>query len=217
MTDKIAVTLSGFASDTLHQLFYFGPIADGDLASKTGRDELHRMGLATRRHGFSQLTEQGLEVALAHRLDLEKEKRQRNYASFCTDGAVLRKNVQDFVDSCVANGFVSLGARVAVENAKAAVAVTDAAPPTAPNSWRPIETAPRDGRHILLRMGSETVTLGWWDPNAKNGLRYPWQFVDTGMLGTGYVNGSGINSIIDGRGGGPTHWRPLPSGEIVRA
>jgi hypothetical protein len=59
--------LSAFAKDVMMQLFVTGPVWDGNLSSKNGRDEL--MGqtppMILRYEGWQTLTRRGLEVALA--------------------------------------------------------------------------------------------------------------------------------------------------------
>lgn len=65
--------------------------------------------------------------------------------------------------------------------------------------WLPIEGAPRDGRLILIRFGSDWESKARWCDRPD----YPWQFADN--------SGSGlfINYAKDGPGGGPSHWRPI--------
>lgn len=73
--------------------------------------------------------------------------------------------------------------------------------------WRPIESAPRDGTHVILAFGRDGVMEGWWDDNDPG--PYPWKFVDRGAPGsTGYAAGGFINGSREVRGG-PTHWQPL--------
>jgi hypothetical protein len=102
------------------------------------------------------------------------------------------------------------------------------------SDWRPIETAPKDGTHILLgsKEDEETAsvsTLGWWQDAEDDGRDY------MGADG-GFVDHT-FNYFYPGRSFGsptyqrdgtqPTHWMPLPSppkaegpdevGEQVRA
>lgn len=56
--------LSGAAVDVLGQLFVSGPVWDGHLISKTGRDNLVACGLAVRWDGWQTLTQDGLVAAL---------------------------------------------------------------------------------------------------------------------------------------------------------
>jgi len=67
-------------------------------------------------------------------------------------------------------------------------------------SWKPISTAPRDGRNILLRFGSDGSSQGKY----VSGLPYPWKFVDTDN-GVTWL----INHAVDGPGG-PSHWADFP-------
>lgn len=77
-----------------------------------------------------------------------------------------------------------------------------------PPAWRLIETAPRDGTHIIIAFGQDGVMEAWWrDDDADP---YPWKFVDRGTPGsTGEAAGGFINGSREVRGG-PTHWMPLP-------
>ena len=66
--------LSNFAVETLWQLFRNGPTWDGDLVSKTGRDELVDLGLVERGHGFQWLVRAGIDEALERGYDRRKNK-----------------------------------------------------------------------------------------------------------------------------------------------
>jgi hypothetical protein len=57
-------SLSGSAVDVLGQLFVAGPVWDGNLISKSGRDELVRVGLAHQWNGWQTLTQDGLTAAV---------------------------------------------------------------------------------------------------------------------------------------------------------
>ncbi len=57
-------TLSSSAIEMLGQLFLSGPTWDGNVVSKAGRGELFELKLAERYEGFTQLTYEGLRVAL---------------------------------------------------------------------------------------------------------------------------------------------------------
>ena len=59
--------LSAFAKDVMMQLFVTGPVWDGDLSSKNGRDELagQTPPMILRYEGWQTLTLRGLLVALA--------------------------------------------------------------------------------------------------------------------------------------------------------
>lgn len=64
--------LSGAAIDVLWSLFKHGPSWDGCLPSKTGRDQLVRLGMADRMDGWNWLTRDGIISALAYRFDRRK-------------------------------------------------------------------------------------------------------------------------------------------------
>ena len=59
--------LSSAAKEVLGQLFMGGPTWDGNVASKTGRGELVRLGLAFHENGFASLTPEGVRVAVEWR------------------------------------------------------------------------------------------------------------------------------------------------------
>lgn len=59
-----AKVLSGAAVDVLGQLFVNGPTWDGNLISKSGRDELVRLEMAHRWDGWQTLTQDGLVAAV---------------------------------------------------------------------------------------------------------------------------------------------------------
>lgn len=67
-------------------------------------------------------------------------------------------------------------------------------------SWMPIESAPRDGRNILIRFGQDGVSQAKYVP----GVPHPWKFIDTND-GVTWL----INSAVDGPGG-PSHWMRMP-------
>jgi len=62
--ENIFSELSGAAKEVMGQLFVKGPTVDGNLASKSGRDELVDKGLAFRVNGFQSLSKEGLTVAI---------------------------------------------------------------------------------------------------------------------------------------------------------
>lgn len=66
MIDMKKFELSGGATDTLYALFYHGCLPDGDMPSKSGRDELVDQDLAFRDSGWNGLTIHGLRAAQAH-------------------------------------------------------------------------------------------------------------------------------------------------------
>jgi hypothetical protein len=72
-----AIELSPSAIAVLRGLFIEGPLWDGDVPSKSGRDELVNFGLAVRHNGWQQLTKRGLEMAISAKVDREKERHYR--------------------------------------------------------------------------------------------------------------------------------------------
>ena len=71
---------------------------------------------------------------------------------------------------------------------------------SAPAEWQPIETAPKDGRHMLLCDGAR-VSFGGWLTDIDQGAEYEGQI---GMAGWWAVD-LGPNIYR------PTHWMPLPA------
>lgn len=58
-----AQALSVAAFDVLGQLYADGPTWDGNVISKSGRDEIVRAGLAWHESGYANLTPEGVRVA----------------------------------------------------------------------------------------------------------------------------------------------------------
>lgn len=56
--------LSGAAKDVMMQFFVTGPVWDGNLVAKSGRNELVEKGYAFRGNGWQALTPSGLELAV---------------------------------------------------------------------------------------------------------------------------------------------------------
>lgn len=66
MTSQIPFKpLTRFALEVINQLWKSGPVWDGYLVSKTGRDELVDVGLCDRCEGFNFLTKDGVRVMAA--------------------------------------------------------------------------------------------------------------------------------------------------------
>lgn len=65
-------------NDTLLCLFLHGPTYDGDVPSKTQRDELFDAGLISRSQGFQWLTDKGVVFALSCDYEAKKRQHQRH-------------------------------------------------------------------------------------------------------------------------------------------
>lgn len=65
--------------------------------------------------------------------------------------------------------------------------------------WQPIETAPKDGSHVLVSDGFR-VSLGGWVRDIDYGADYEGQL---GMAGWWAVD-------LGPNGDKPTHWQPFP-------
>lgn len=73
-------TLSSAAVEVLGQLFTNGPTWDGNVASKSGRDELIELGLAGRTNGWAYITQDGVTLAVEWDTDhLKRMHSQRWY------------------------------------------------------------------------------------------------------------------------------------------
>lgn len=70
------MALSSAERDVFRQLFFQGPVWDGDLISKSGRDGLVRRGLAVRCDGWQTLSEDGFVTAVHADYGREKERWQ---------------------------------------------------------------------------------------------------------------------------------------------
>jgi hypothetical protein len=68
-----------YTSEVLMQLFVDGPTWDGNLISKEDRNCLVEAGLAVRWSGWNQLTEEGLEAAVAGGMATKHRRDKRWY------------------------------------------------------------------------------------------------------------------------------------------
>ena len=74
----IVFGVTSAARDTMRCLFFHGPTLDGDVPSKSGRDELFDLGCIERWNGWQWLTKKGVEFAVnSLLLDRQKEKWQQ--------------------------------------------------------------------------------------------------------------------------------------------
>lgn len=70
------IELKSNEREGLLQMFIYGPTYDGDLVSKSARDELVNLKLAERGSGYNWLTRAGIQAAIERKFDYEKRKRQ---------------------------------------------------------------------------------------------------------------------------------------------
>ena len=105
----------------------------------------------------------------------------------------------------------SLGKKLYLSEADAILDLITAHPAPAVPEWQPIETAPRDGTHILVAKFDNGMGFGHSGPLNEHGFRdiQPWQDVahwfDDGFYSSVY----GVDQaepFID-----CTHWMPLPT------
>lgn len=68
------------------------------------------------------------------------------------------------------------------------------------SEWQPIETAPRDGRRVLLYWDGHVVCGNWDEDRYANRPRPYWRHDMERIFG--------IRAL---RATPPTHWRPLPA------
>jgi len=58
-------------------------------------------------------------------------------------------------------------------------------------TWQPIETAPKDGRHIFCFLHDGLISEVWWQRDSLDGTEYWQDYWDSEPK--------------------PTHWMPLPA------
>ena len=80
---------------------------------------------------------------------------------------------------------------------------------TANNSlnWNLIETAPKDGTHILLWDGAKRVLAFWGE--YENGWMVPWE--DDNLLSSAHNNEGEYAQVRN-----PSHWIPLPEAPVKK-
>ena len=76
MNKDTLITDSSFR-ETIKALFIHGPLFDGDIPSKSGRDKAVDGGYVFRFQGYQSLTILGLELALNLNFDRDKERYYR--------------------------------------------------------------------------------------------------------------------------------------------
>lgn len=74
----VSVKLTGAAQESMRCMFLHGPTWDGNIPSKSGRDELFDLKLATRINGWSFLTADGMRLAMANGMDRDKDRWERD-------------------------------------------------------------------------------------------------------------------------------------------
>lgn len=62
--ERSAEVLTSHSVEVLGQLFTTGPVWDGNIISKAGRDQLIRMRFADRVDGWAFLTREGVQLAV---------------------------------------------------------------------------------------------------------------------------------------------------------
>jgi hypothetical protein len=118
------------------------------------------------------------------------------------DGAHLFSLISD-IEQIVTGSTSSIIARIReleeqVNGSSPDHALSDVRPSTRPEGWQPIETAPRDGEHVLLFgiLKHDQANIGFW----YDGEWWSWCHPRLPM----------------GPGGNPTHWQPLPAPPAAR-
>lgn len=74
-----AIELSHAAVSMIEQLFIAGPAWDGDVCSKSGREELVQAGLAFHDNGWCSLTAEGVRVAVGWNFEALSKRRDRRW------------------------------------------------------------------------------------------------------------------------------------------
>lgn len=102
------------------------------------------------------------------------------------------------------NLFTYTQAKEMVDNMIAETRTQPPAPPSG-DGWRTIDSAPRDGTHILTQRershgngGNTYAAVKWWKHAHEPESRFCWHLLCSGM---------GQTALYDYR---PTHWMPLP-------
>lgn len=75
----IVVGLSHIAISVMEQLFISGPVSDGNIISKKGRDELVGTGFAFHEDGWASLTSEGMKLASNWDLEQLYQRRDRRW------------------------------------------------------------------------------------------------------------------------------------------
>lgn len=114
----IRLTLPSNAADVLRCLFFHGPTWDGNVPSKSGRDELVRMGLAARDSGFQWLTNAGMTAAFAAGIHREKEARESREAK---RRRILRTHVESLATEVLGINFARADACEAAVDSSAGI------------------------------------------------------------------------------------------------
>jgi hypothetical protein len=74
----VSVRLTPSAIESMRCMFLHGPTWDGNIPSKSGRDELFDLKLAARINGWSWLTAEGMRLALSNGMDRDKDRWERD-------------------------------------------------------------------------------------------------------------------------------------------
>ena len=99
----------------------------------------------------------------------------------------------------------------AIRDASKKVRAAIAALQAEPQGWMPIESAPKDGTHIILSNGA-TVAEGWWEyqePYIREKRDIDGRYIDQ-------EESDGFDGWLDCQGGmqpDPTQWMPLPAAQ----
>ena len=87
------------------------------------------------------------------------------------------------------------------------------------SAWQPIETAPKDGSHVLLFTYDFGAIEGWWDTRVTNFYKSQvgWASYDPDNAQGDWVSDWHVGSDQDPRlfcGSTPHYWVPLPERPI---
>jgi len=97
--------------ETLYQLIYNGPVWDGDILSKTARDDLFKLGLAGRAHvkgeqGYSVANYLGCAVLMAvNRIDNDKWS-ETSVREFKAKYPEVCKDIMNWMDNISSRGSI---------------------------------------------------------------------------------------------------------------
>lgn len=144
------------------------------------------------------------EAVRAEALEARDQEACRELVAWWDSGVLLGSVLRDIAAKMVAAGkadeshAIQQAERAVISRAIRAFANAGAAP----EGWRQIETAPKDGSYILLAVPNHDgdMTVGHWDDAWSDD---GWWLLDDGK-----------NFEIPLRGKGPTHWMPLPAAPV---
>lgn len=148
----------------------------------------------------------GEQVAREYRLDLD-EKGDLDDLSYVGHAHLERMSSESFYLGLYDNAKGGLQIWLYAKRGKLHVNFetidTPALSPPLSGGWRSMDSAPRDGTHILIAFGQDHVSVGAYHRNDDD--PHPWKFMDSQGEGLPIFNGARDDQY------GPSKWQPLPA------